>query len=113
METFVGDRTRISLVTGLTLTGIAVIGIKFVRPNGTVGFWSSSIDGTDNTKLYYDTDPTDLDVSGYWRLQAFIQDSGIRSHGKVVELKVFDTLTDREVETTLAPTTLAPTTAAP
>lgn len=108
METFVGDRTRISLVTGVILTSISIIGIKFVRPNGTVGFWPGTVDGPDPTKLYYDTDPTDLDISGYWRLQAFLQDSGVRSHGKVVDLKVFDTLTDRELETTLAPTTVAP-----
>lgn len=112
METFVGDRVIISLITGQVLTGLT-IGIKFVRPDGTVGYWDSTIDGTDNTKMYYTTVPTDLNVAGYWRLQAFIESAGVRSHGKIVELKVFETLTDRETVTTLAPTTLTPTTSAP
>jgi hypothetical protein len=107
METFVGDIVRITIETGVTLTGLT-IGIKFVRPDGTVGYWDATIDGTDNSKMYYDTDLNDLDIPGYWRLQAFIESAGVRSHGKVVELKVFSTLTDRETVTTLAPTTPAP-----
>lgn len=107
METFCGDRVRISIITGVVLTGLT-IGIKFVRPDGTVGYWSAAIDGTDNTKLFCDTNTTDLNIAGYWRLQAFIESAGVRSHGKVVELKVFEALTDRETVTTLVPTTPAP-----
>lgn len=107
METFVGDILRITLETDIDLTGLT-IGIKFVRPDGSVGYWPATIYPLDLSKMYYDTDTNDLNVPGYWRLQAFTESAGVRSHGKVVELKVFKTLTDREVVTTPVPTTPAP-----
>jgi len=113
METFIYDKVRISLITNIVLTGLTTK-IKFRRPDGTTGSWDAVIDGTDNTKMYHDTDINDLNVPGYWHLQAFVEAAGVRSHGKVVELKVHEILTDIVIEsTTLLPTTLVPTTPAP
>lgn len=104
METFVGDLITIQMLTGITLTG-AQCAIKFRRPDGTVGFWSATIDPLDATIMYYETDSNDLNLSGEWKLQAFVESPTLRGHGKICDLTVNKPLTDRESETTVAPTT--------
>lgn len=110
METFVGDIIRIILETNIVLTGLST-GIKYKKPDGTLGQWAATIDPSDSSKMYYDTVINELDQSGMWQLQAFAH-LGVtdRGHGKIVELKVIDPLTVREGITTPAPTTPTPTT---
>lgn len=109
METFVGDIIRILLDTNVVLTGLS-LGIKFRRPDGTVGFWVATIHPTISTIMFYDTDTNDLDMFGVWQLQAYADNGAVRGHGQIVDLIVHEPLTSRLTETTLAPTTLIPTT---
>lgn len=109
METFVGDTIRISVETGIDLSGYGTLQIKFRRPNESIGIWSATIDPTDDSKMYYDTDETDLNMEGQWFLQANAKDAGPPTadlHGQWVEVKVMEPFAD----TTSPPTTAAPTT---
>ena len=110
METFVGDIVRINLETSITLTGYTVR-IRYKKPNGQRGSWDATIAPADDSIMYYDTDQTDLDVHGTWRLQAFAYSGAVvRGHGKICELEVFEVI-ETEEPTTAPPTTAVPTTA--
>ena len=112
METFVGDVVRISLLTGIDLTGYT-LGIKFKKPDGTGGLWNAVLNSVNNTIMYYDTNLSDLDMEGKWQIQSFVEATGRRGHGKIIDLEVFEPLTMRDTVTTIAPTTLTPTTPIP
>lgn len=107
METYVGDTIRISVETGIDLSGYATLQIKFGRPNRSIGIWPATIDPTDDSKMYYDTDVNDLNMEGKWILQANAKDGAtVDLHGQWVEVMVRDPFAD----TTTPPTTAAPTT---
>lgn len=123
MDTFVGDTPRLTIRTGIDLSGYDVLWIKFRRPNGTQGHWVATIHAN-TTWMYYDLDPTDLNMPGTWVLEAHAHEPTppgavtARLHGKPLNLEVIQPLAETStVPTTLAPTTtittLAPTTLAP
>lgn len=108
MATFVGDTIRINLDANIDLSSYSTLQIKFRRPNRTIGKWSATIDPDDETRMYYDTNETDLNMEGEWSLQANAKNSISQKdlHGVWVPLKVSTPYAD----TSTPPTTLAPTT---
>ncbi len=71
---FVGQTNlRIELETNVTLTGSTLL-IKYIKPSGgAVGSFSATINGSDASKMYYDTTSvSDLDQSGAWRFWAHV-----------------------------------------
>jgi hypothetical protein len=129
MDTFVGDTPRLVIKTGIDLSGYDTLLIKFRRPNHTSGFWTATIYPTNNTWMYYDLLPTDLNIPGMWALEAHAHDPALPGavtahlHGKPFNLDIAMPLTESSSPpttmaptttiTTLSPTTLAPTTLAP
>lgn len=108
METFVGDTIEINVETGIDLSSYATLQIKFRRPNMSMGIWAATIDPADDTRMYYETDETDLNMEGTWYLQANAKNGApaVDLHGQWVPIKVQTPFAD----TTSSPTTLAPTT---
>jgi len=111
METFVGDTIRITVQTGIDLSGYASLYIKFKRPNGTIGRWPAILDLEDNENMYYDTDETDLDIEGDWYFQADAKNAvpAVDLHGDWFKVSVKMPFAD----TTSPPTTAPPTTEIP
>lgn len=91
METFVGDTIGIVLKTGLNVSSYAILEIHFRRPDGSTGSWTADIHPTNNTWIVYDTLEYDLDQSGTWSVQAYVESAGgDKLHGKWVEFTVYD-----------------------
>lgn len=68
--------------------------IIYKKPNREVGNWAGTIDGTN--KITYTTQEGDVDVSGRWRLQVFV-DLGVWSGCSLpVIMDVADKLTQPE-----------------
>jgi len=56
---------RIMVSTNQTLSG-AALKLKYKKPNGDTGEFSCTIDGSDDTKMYYDIESEDIDIPGEW-----------------------------------------------
>jgi len=87
METFVGDTVKITLSTGVDLTGHTQLLIKYEKPDKSTGSWVPIPAGS--YSMEFNTVTSTLDQRGTWRLQAFAAFGVARLHGKWVELKVF------------------------
>lgn len=71
----------IYLDTGIDLTSATVTKIKYIKPNGVTGEWTATVSGT---ALTYDVSNTDIDVSGTWQFQAYIEIGGEIGRGEIV-----------------------------
>ena len=105
METFVGDTVQFSLSTGIDVSGYTSLLIKYKKPDGAKGYWTAAVDPADNTVMNYTCLETDLDMTGEWLLQAFVESVGAQLHGTVNKLIVHNMIASL---TTAAPTTAAP-----
>lgn len=57
---------RIEVETNVDLTAATLL-IKYKKPNGAEGSFVAIINGSDDSKMYYDiVDADDLDVAGNW-----------------------------------------------
>ena len=94
MNVFKGDTVSIVLLTETSLAAASVLWIKFMRPNRTVGHWAASVDGSDDTRMVYQTAIGDLSLAGWWKLQAYVEFvDGTRYHGEFCVLPVANPLT--------------------
>jgi len=89
METFVGDTVKLTIDCHLDISGYLTKLIKYKKPDGTTGCWTSAICPADNTCMTYTTLVTDLDVAGLWFIQAYVEGGGAYLHGKWDEFTVF------------------------
>jgi hypothetical protein len=79
----------LSLDTSADLTNTSDHRILYKKPDGTKGHFTAS---TSTTKIEYQTANGDLDQSGEWELQAYYVLSGKKAYGKIVKLKVEESL---------------------
>jgi hypothetical protein len=87
---FVGDEgTRILLNAGTNISASTVRRIRYEKPDGTTGFWSANLD-SGLEKLYYDTQTDDLDISGTWKLQNYVEMPTWTGTGEIAQLKIYD-----------------------
>lgn len=90
--------TEIILDCGTDVSGLTLAKIKYRKPDGTEGEWMAEAkDGEVNqityvTKQDEETEEYDLDVSGVWYLQAYIETETWTGHGERVSMRVFSTL---------------------
>ena len=101
-KVFVDDDVLLTLETGKILTTFTTFKIKFQNPNGDKGNWPAAIHPSINTRLRA---TINFDVSGIWKVQAFVSKVGEKYHGMWADVKVYDTIA---FDTTAAPTTAAP-----
>ena len=88
---FVGDiGAEIILDCGTAVTTSTVRNILARSPRGVKKTWAAAVDGTNSIK--YVTQAGDLDQSGDWLLQAYVELPGWSGHGDVTTLTVKPTL---------------------
>ena len=87
-DAHVGDKgIEIILDVGTDISGATVRKIKYKKPTvGTVGFWVAS--EKTSTSIVYVTQVDDLDDAGIWKLQAYVEKSTWKLHGKKQDFRV-------------------------
>jgi hypothetical protein len=103
-KVFVDDDVLLVLETRKVLTTFTTLKIKYERPNGTGGVWAAAIHPSINTQMRA---MINFDVSGIWKVQAFIAKLNEKFHGMWVDVKVYDAIAP---DSTSPPTTMVPTT---
>jgi hypothetical protein len=71
----------IRLNTDLDLAGASVTKILVLRPDRSKVEWLASADGR---SLMYDVAPGDIDQTGLWQFQAYVEFGGRKGFGKIV-----------------------------
>lgn len=79
----------LNLETGIDVTTATVTKILYRKPSGTTGAWTAS---TSSTTVSYQTSTNDLDESGVWELQAYIEIGALKVRGSIAKLRVVEAL---------------------
>jgi len=68
----------LTLSTGIDLTTASSVEIKYIKPDKTLGSWTADVDSpaTGGSISYTIQSATDLDVSGSWKMWAYVTFSG-------------------------------------
>lgn len=107
----------------MDISSFTVYKIKYESPSNVTGYWTAAICPSSNLCLQA---TVQLNETGIWKVQAYVRKSSPDRlyHGKVVDVRVFDAVSEFTTApptttlttappTTTAPTTLASTTSAP
>lgn len=79
----------IEMETGQVISGAASASILYQKPSGAKGSWPAQIVGS---KLVYRVQQGDINESGTWQLQAYIQSADFELYGDKVTINVVETL---------------------
>jgi hypothetical protein len=79
--------TVIQVDVGSDVTGATTSRIKFIKPDGTSGYWNATIS---TQYLRYTTVEDDLDQVGEWDAQAYVELAAGKWHGEVTRFKVLE-----------------------
>ena len=113
MYPFVNYTIQLIVDANIDISGYATIFIKYRKPDGTVGCWTTALCAGDDNCMNYTTIIGDLDQPGEWIIQAVAEDAGVALHGTWTSFDVHKPLTATcPPLTTAPPTTVVPTTAA-
>lgn len=82
---------KIILNVGVDISTATTRRIKYLKPDGTEGYWSAAEESTTSIS-YTTTAATDLNIAGTWRLQAYVVTPSWTTHGEMVRLMVKETL---------------------
>lgn len=87
---YVGDiGTEIILDTKTDISGASSVAIKYMKPGTTsISSWVGTI--LDGTKVRYVLQVDDIDVSGTWKIMAYVNMGAWAGHGETVTLSVYD-----------------------
>lgn len=86
----VGTRITLDAGTSLADSGSPTYKIKYIKPDGTEGEWTATLDTGNNNRIYYDTQANDLDQAGMWSFQLYAEITGWTGHGELVKYRVYD-----------------------
>ncbi len=85
--------TKIRLDAGQSIVDNTSIIIRYKKPSGVLGNWTATLEGTDYG-IYY-TVNGDLDETGVWELQLYVETSGgWKGHGDKLTMHVYKRITD-------------------
>lgn len=79
----------ISADTGIDLSSATVHNILYHKPDGTKGDWEGVVNGT---VITYQPQDGDIDQSGEWQFQSFVEIAGKQGYGDIVKIKFEDPL---------------------
>lgn len=84
--------TKIILNAGCDISTATVWKILYSKPGQTrvKSEWIASAEGTDS--VCYTTKANDLDVSGKWQIQLYIESPNWKGYGEIIEFEVHDNL---------------------
>lgn len=87
---FVGDiGTRLMLDCGQDVSSSTVRKIRYLKPDGTSDYWNAQLDNGLEA-IYYDFVEDDIDLSGTWKFQSYLEMPTWTGHGEIAVLKVYD-----------------------
>ena len=87
----VGRKLRLNAGENITTASLAQISYK--KPSGVTGTWAATIE--DLTYASYTTISTnDLDETGNWEIQLYVEMNGAQIHGALAEFHVYRLTTD-------------------
>jgi hypothetical protein len=88
-KVFVGDEgTVFTFETGVDISTSTLRTIRYKKPDGTTGTWAGSLSGT--TQVTYTTQTDDIDQSGVWQFQLYVELPTWEGYGTIDTLEVFD-----------------------
>lgn len=91
-KVFKGDLgTKLVVDTDVDISLATVLKIYYIKPDGTKGSWTGTLEGTDSIS-YTTTSVSDLGQVGLWILQAYVEMSGGKWYGEAVALNIYDVL---------------------
>jgi hypothetical protein len=92
---FKGDIGRkLMLDAGEDISRASLVRLEHIKPDGTADYWAGSID---NQYGYYITQSADdLDQSGEWYIQLYVEMDGDKIRGKVASFYVYKTIDEYE-----------------
>ena len=70
---FNGQDYKLTLDTGIVLTGATVTRIQYKKPDGTKGFWTATVLGT---TIFYDITAIQNNAAGVWAFQSYVEIGG-------------------------------------
>ena len=70
----------ITLDCGTTVAAATVARILYEKPDGTKGYWTATATGTE---LSYTLVNGNIDQSGVWKLQAYVEIGGKKAYGEI------------------------------
>jgi len=93
MKIYKGDvGTKIRLNAGCDISLATVLKILYSKPEASKikGEWVAVLEGTDYA--YYITKEGDLDISGDWKIQLYIESIAWTGYGEISDFKVYDNI---------------------
>ncbi|MDR2865234.1 MAG: hypothetical protein LBV68_06480 [Spirochaetaceae bacterium] len=82
---------RIKLKTFTALTGAVNTVIKYIKPDGTAGFFPAAVSDVLGGIIFHECIDGDLDQAGWWSFWAFIEfDDGRTAAGEVSKVFVWE-----------------------
>ncbi len=82
----------ITLEAGQDISSATLLQLKYKKPDGTTGTWTGTLVGVD--AAYYTTVLNDLDQTGNWEIQLYMEMGGAKIHGRIVFFHVYKRTTD-------------------
>lgn len=79
--------TKIVLDCGVDVSSATVRKIRYKKPSGSTGEWDAELE--DQTKIYYVTQEGDLDETGTWTVQAYVEMPNWKGHGHEASFYVY------------------------
>lgn len=79
---------KIIMDAGEDLTDATVIQLKYVKPDGTTGYWSGSRQSLQYA-FYITQAEDDLDQVGKWLVQLYVEIDSSKIHGKMESFQVY------------------------
>ncbi len=83
---------KIILDTDQDISEATLLQIKYKKPDATTGTWTATLTGIDSA--YYTTVENDLDQTGNWEIQLYVELGGAKIHGTIVSFHVYKKVTD-------------------
>lgn len=84
---FTGDiGTLLTFDLNSEILNSSTVKIRYRKPNGERGEWTGHV--IDDSTVGYYTQEGDLDVSGKWRLQVYVETPVWKGSGKITQLTV-------------------------
>ena len=83
---------QIVLEAGQDISAASLLQMKYKKPDGSTGTWTATLTGVDS--VYYNTLADDLDQTGNWEIQLYIELGDAKLHGHIVTFHVYKKVTD-------------------
>lgn len=81
--------TVIILDTGEDISTATLVKIRYKKPNGDTGEWTASVN---STEVRYTTLAGDIDQTGDWEMQAYVELAAWQGYSAIVEVPVGEQL---------------------